>query len=72
MTSLMQPLEIGDLVEFHASGPTAYAVASYPSSGIIIHIRPPTSIDTRIAYTVVWGGGAKTTTEWRCYLRKLS
>ena len=76
MTSLIQPLEVGDLVEFYASGSTAYAVASYPPIGVIIHVQSGFSTNPQNAsmdrYTVVWGDGVKTTTEWRCYLRKLS
>ncbi len=71
MTDLLPPLEIGDLVQFYAVGPFVMATNRYPSNGIVVGVRSE-PVGQQNAYTVIWGGGAKTSTEWRCYLRKLS
>ena len=67
-----QPLKVGDLVEFYTVGPMSSAMERYPSNGIIIGVRPGSHEGAPDAYTVVWAGGIKKTTEWRYYLRKLS
>lgn len=72
----LEELVIGDLVEFRSSTFFGESAASrYSSHGVVIRIRhTPKSIPDSVvkdAYTVIWSNG-KETTEWRCYLKKLS
>ena len=72
----LEELVVGDLVKFRSSSFLGEAAASrYSSHGIVIRIRhTPKSVPNsvmRSAYTVIWSNGNETT-EWRCYLKKLS
>ena len=68
-------LEVGDLVKFHSSSFFSYAEDRYSSHGVVVAIRHhPESIPesvVRNSYTVIWSDGREST-EWRCYLKKLS
>lgn len=71
----LEELVVGDLVEFSSGAFFSAATDRYSSHGVIISVRhQPKAIPDSVlrnAYTVHWSDGRETT-EWRCYLKKLS
>ena len=69
----LEPLQVGDLVKFEAVGPFTVANCRYSSNGVVVAIRTSSSEPKPMqpSYTVIWSDGRETT-EWLCYLKKLS
>tara|TARA_R110002020_G_scaffold409446_1_gene619194 strand:- start:721 stop:939 length:219 start_codon:yes stop_codon:yes gene_type:complete len=66
-STVYQKLVVGDLVKFAS---TFFNDARYANPGVVTGINLCKQ-ESQASYTIIWADGG-TTTEWSCYLKKLS